>query len=120
MNEIFVTAFGFVLIAFIVWWFWFSTPEAAHANRSMAIDIQVKDGTYQPAVIEVPAGQALSLTFRRHDVTPCAEKVVFGTLGISADLPLGRTYNLNIPALEPGSYEFTCQMGMYRGRLIVK
>ena len=120
MIEIIVTAGGFVLIALIVWWFWFSTPKAAHADADVPVEIQVRDGTYQPAAVEVQAGHPVSLSFMRHDPSPCAEKVVFADLDITADLPLGRARRIEIPALKPGTYEFTCQMGMYRGRLIAK
>lgn len=118
MNEILVTLGGLTAIALIVWWFWLSSPRAERLSAQQPIDILVKDGVYQPAMIEVPAGQPLTLRFTRHDATACAEKVVFGTLGIGGDLPLGKPQTVNLPALQPGSYDFTCQMGMYRGRLI--
>jgi plastocyanin domain-containing protein len=109
-----------MLIAVIVWWFWLSTPKAAHADAKAAVEIQVRDGTYQPAAVEIQAGLPISLEFTRQDATPCAEKVIFAGLGITADLPLGSTRSIQIPPLKPGTYEFTCQMGMYRGRLIAK
>jgi plastocyanin domain-containing protein len=120
MSEMMVSIAGLILIALVAWWFWFSTPQAAHTEADTSVEIQVKDGTYQPAAVEVVAGQPLSLRFVRHDATPCAEKVVFISLGISAELPLGRMQDIHLPALKPGMYEFTCQMGMYRGRLIAK
>ena len=120
MIEIIVTAGGFVLIALIVWWFWFSTPKAAHADTNSTVEIEVRDGTYQPAAVEVQSGRPISLSFMRHDPSPCAEKVVFADLDITADLPLGRAQRIQIPALKQGTYEFTCQMGMYRGKLIAK
>jgi len=120
MNEIIVTVAGLVLIALIVWWFWFSIPKVTHVNKGASAEIAVKDGTYQPAVIEIQAGEPLNLNFLRHDATPCAEQVVFPQLGISADLPLGRVQDIHLPPLQPGTYEFTCQMGMYRGRVIAK
>lgn len=119
MIAALVTLGGIAAIALIVWWFWLSSPKAEHLSTQQPIDILVKDGVYQPAALEVPAGSSLTLRFTRHDATPCAEKVVFGELGIGADLPLGKPQTVNLPALKPGSYEFTCQMGMYRGRLIV-
>lgn len=119
MSAALVTLGGIAAIALIVWWFWLSSPKAEHPSAQQPIDILVKDGVYQPAALEVPAGQPLTLRFTRHDATPCAEKVVFGELGIVADLPLEKSQTVNLPALKPGSYEFTCQMGMYRGRLIV-
>lgn len=120
MSELLVTLGGLVAIVVIIWWFWFSKPKAMHINVEQTISIMVKDGTYQPAALEVPAGRALTLNFTRHDATPCAEKVLFADLGLGADLPLGKTTSVQLPALKPGSYEFTCQMGMYRGHLIVE
>lgn len=120
MTEILVTAGGILAIASIIWWFWLSAPKAVHASATQSIQIRVKDGTYQPAALEVPAGKALTLTFRREDATPCAERVAFADLGLSADLPLGKSVNIALPALKPGRYEFTCQMGMYRGWLIAR
>lgn len=120
MNELTVTLLGIATIALIVWWFWLSSPAARHAADNLPIEILVQDGTYQPAVIEVSAGHVLTLRFMRHDATPCAEKVLFADLGISADLPLGKPQTISLGPLQPGTHEFTCQMGMYRGRLIVK
>lgn len=120
MTELLLTLGGAAAIAGIVWWFWLSAPKAAHVAASQPIDILVQDDVYQPAVIEVPAGQPLMLRFLRHDAAPCAEKVVFGDLGLGADLPLHKLQIVALPALKPGGYEFTCQMGMYRGRLVAK
>jgi plastocyanin domain-containing protein len=120
MIEMVVTGAGLLLIALIAWWFWLSAPKAAHADANAPVEILVSDGTYQPAALEVQAGQPVTLSFLRQDAAPCAEKIVFSGLGISTDLPLGRAQAVRLPALGPGTYEFTCQMGMYRGRLIVK
>lgn len=118
MNELLVTLGGLLAIAAIVWWFWLSSPKAMHAATDHAIEIRVEGGVYQPAAIETPAGKPLTLRFVRIDATPCAEKVVFGNLGISADLPLGKPHEVALPTLQPGVYEFTCQMGMYRGKIV--
>lgn len=45
---------------------------------------------------------------------------LFGDLGISADLPPGKPHDVALPSLQPGVYEFTCQMGMYRGKIVAK
>ena len=118
MSEVLVTAGGLVVILFIIWWFWFSQPRAILVNGSTALRILVKDGAYQPAALQVPAGHALTLTFIREDATACAEKVVFADLDLSVDLPLNQLVAVPLPALSPGRYEFTCQMGMYRGSLV--
>jgi len=60
------------------------------------------------------------LRFFRKDESPCAEKVIFDSMDVSADLPVGKPYELTITPEQPGEYEFTCQMAMYRGKLIVE
>jgi len=59
------------------------------------------------------------LRFLRKDPSPCAAKVIFADLGISADLPIGEERELRLEP-PPGEYEFTCEMNMYRGSLLVK
>jgi len=39
--------------------------------------------------------------------------------GVSRHLPAGETVSVEREAPEPREYEFACQMGMLRGRLVV-
>lgn len=117
MTVWLVNLAGLAVIAFIVWWFWLSRPASKKA-ASGVIDIVVDHGVYTPARIEVPAGKPVTLRFLRRDASPCAEKVVFDSLGISEDLPLNKPREVWLPALVPGELKFTCQMKMYRGTLV--
>jgi plastocyanin domain-containing protein len=45
--------------------------------------------------------------------------VIFNDFGKSAQLPTGETVPIEFLPEKPGEYEFTCQMGMLRGKLIV-
>ena len=119
MSALIVNSLGLVMIAFIVGWFWLIKPRAVIALNNL-VEILVQDGVYQPSRIEVPAGKPVTLRFLRKDPGHCAEKVIFRGLGISADLPLHRPYDMTIEPKSAGEYEFTCEMQMYRGRLIVK
>jgi len=110
---------GVVLVGLIVWWFWLSRPRAARSAGTGPVEVLVADGVYTPARIEVAAGQPVRLRFLRRDPSPCAEKVVFADLGMSADLPVGEPVELALGAPPPGEYGFTCQMQMYRGTLVV-
>jgi plastocyanin domain-containing protein len=115
-----MNAAGIVVMALIVWWFWLYRPKTARAAGTRPIEILVADGVYSPSRIEVPAGQAVTLRFLRKDPSPCAQKVIFDALGISRDLPIDKSQELVLTPDKAGEYEFTCEMGMYRGKLIVR
>jgi len=119
MNII-VNLLGLVLAAFIVWWFWVSRVGSVARTEGNTISITVDDGVYTPSVLRVPAGKPVTLRFLRKDPSPCAEKVIFSGLDVSADLTVGQPYDLAITPEKPGEYDFTCQMAMYRGKLIVE
>lgn len=110
---------GFLLIALIVWWFWLYKP-AKDAQGGGDTVIRVSNGTYDPARISIASGQPSTLRFMRMDESPCAAVVVFSNLDIGQDLVVGEVSTVDLPALAPGNYPFTCQMQMYRGELIVE
>lgn len=109
---------GFILTGLIIWWFWFSRPKTKSVSARQVIEILVADGVYTPARIEVPVGQSITLRFNRMDPSPCAEKVLFDDLKVSADLSVGEPMDLVLTLPKKGEYPFTCQMRMYRGALI--
>ena len=92
-----------------------STPDARPPQvRRIRIN-----GSYQPSEVHVSAGQPTRLIFRREETAPCSERVVFPDFGISVMLPAFEEVEVDLPASEPGEHEFTCQMEMLHGRLIV-
>ena len=119
MNVLAVNLAGVSIIALVIWWFWLSEPKAQRVLKNV-IDILVEGGTYTPPRIEVEVGKEITLRFLRKDASPCAEKVVFEQLGISADLPINIPTEIVVTPAEPGEYSFTCQMQMYRGSMVAK
>ncbi len=111
---------GILLIAFIVWWFWIYKNLPVAVAGSTAVDIVVDAGIYSPSVIHAEVGKPLTLRFLRKDGNPCSEKVIFGDLNVSADLPLNIPHEVRLTPKSKGEFEFTCQMAMYRGKLIVE
>lgn len=111
---------GLALIALIVWWFWLWRPKTLAHARQGVVEILVDQGVYTPARIEVPAGKPTRLRFVRKDPSPCAEQVLFDQLGLNLELPVNKPRELVVKPDQPGRYEFTCQMRMYRGELIAK
>ncbi|GJM15448.1 MAG: copper-binding protein [Thermodesulfobacteriota bacterium] len=115
-----VNLIGVLLIVFIIWWFWLYKKQSEATIQGSSIDIIVDSGIYEPSVIHAKQGQEITLRFIRKDSNPCSEKVLFNDLDISADLPIGKPHNLTFTPDEKGEFEFTCQMAMYRGKLIVE
>jgi P-type Cu+ transporter len=76
-------------------------------------------GGFQPAEIHLTAGIPTRLVFRREETAPCSERVVFPDYGISVGLPPFQEVAVELPASEPGTHLFTCEMDMLHGRLVV-
>ncbi len=122
-TQIIVTLLGFGVIGWIVWYFWMWKGETVVAETGSGgiqeVDVTVKGG-YQPASIFVKAGHPLRLNFTRRESTPCGEEVVLPEFGKRAHLPENKTVAIEITPQEPGEYEFTCGMNMYKGKLIAE
>ena len=116
---VWVNIIGAIVITLIIYWFWIAKPKTVRSNAT-EIDIVVADGVYTPARLEIKAGEQVTLSFTRKDPSPCAEKVIFSGLDITEDLPVNKKKNIEIKIIQPGKYDFSCQMQMYRGTLIVK
>lgn len=123
LDNVIVIAVGFAAIAGIVWFFWGPRKQGYRAQTASTgyqeAMVLVKGG-YTPDTIVVRAGKPVRLSFRREESSACSEMVVFGDFGKSAKLPEGQTVPVELVPMEPGTYEFTCQMGMLRGRLVVE
>lgn len=81
--------------------------------------IRVRGG-YHPDTIYARVGEPLRLTFRREETAACSERVVFPDFGKSAMLPAYQDVTIELTPEHAGVHEFTCQMGMLHGRLIVE
>lgn len=81
--------------------------------------IRVRGG-YDPDTVYARVGEPLRLIFRREETAACSERVVFPGLGKSAMLPAYRDVTIELTPEHAGVHEFTCQMGMLHGRLIVE
>ena len=122
MDIVLVNFAGLGLIALIVWYFWLSKPEGTVAGITsdgyQEAFIVVKGG-YTPDTIRVSAGKPVRLVFHRQEADPCSERVVIDAFDRSADLHQETNVPLVFTPDQPGTYEFACQMGMLRGKVIV-
>jgi hypothetical protein len=82
------------------------------------IRISVDPTGYDPARIFIPENKPVSLVFLRSAKANCGGKVVFPSLGITADIPYMGVAVVDLPPLPAGEIRFTCGMGMYRGSIV--
>ena len=117
--EWFIAAGGVAVT--IAVWAQFVTRRASGEPappRGQTRQIRV-DGGYRPSEVHIRANEPARLIFCREETAPCSEHVVFPAFGISATLPPFQDVVVDLPASEPGVHEFTCQMQMLRGTLVV-
>ncbi len=122
VTQILVNVAGLSLIAAIVWYFWLYRKEGvqvAEVAGVQEVPITVKGG-YDPDVIVVRRGKPVRLLFQRQESSLCSEMVVFDKIHRSAKLPEGETVAIEFTPEEPGEIPFQCQMGMLRGKVIVR
>lgn len=114
---------GVAAIGWVNWYFFLADRGAAvavaGAGGVQEVQIAVKGG-YAPATIRLRAGQPARLVFDRQETNPCSEEVVLGDFGIRRFLPAFEETVIEFTPERAGTYEFTCGMGMLRGRIVVE
>lgn len=80
----------------------------------------VVNGRFSPHTLVLSPGRRHRLTFRRDESGACSQRVVFPSLGQSADLPPFAEVAVELPELTPGIYPMTCQSGVLYGRIVVR
>jgi plastocyanin len=83
-------------------------------------DIAVTSRGYTPNNIVVEAGNTATINFKPEKGSSCLQTIRSEGLGISAKLKEGSDNYINIKDLKPGTYEYACGMGMYKGTITVK
>ena len=120
--ELVVVATALAAIAWVNWYFFLgerrSTAAVATAG-AQEVGIVVRGG-YEPSVIRAKKGTPLRLVFAREETSGCSEEVVFPDFGVKRYLPAHEKTTVEIVPERAGTYEFTCGMGMLRGRVVVE
>ncbi len=123
LTNLLVLLGGLALMVGIAWFFWGprnSGQRAALTSSGYQETMILVKGGYTPDVIVVQHGKPVRFNFRREETAACSEMVIFNDFGKSAHLPTGETVPVEFLPEQPGEHEFTCQMGMLRGKLIVE
>jgi plastocyanin domain-containing protein len=122
-DQILVTIGGLLAIAGVAWFFW--GPRRAGVRAALTpsgrqeATVVVK-GAYSPDLIIVEHGTPVRLNFLRQETAACSEEVIFADFARRAQLPEGELVPVDFTPDQPGEFEFTCGMGMLRGKLVVR
>jgi plastocyanin domain-containing protein len=81
------------------------------------MDVNVSDNVFDPNIIYAQAGVPIVLNFGEGQ--GCMAEVQFKDFPIYEDLTAGGA-TVELPALEPGEYEFACGMEMVFGVVVVQ
>lgn len=96
----------------------FST--SAMAEETPMFNISIKDHKFNPATVEIPAGQKVKLVVKNEDKTP--EEFESHDFNREKVIPGGSTANIFVGPLEKGEYKFFGEFNpaTAQGKLIVK
>ena len=123
LDQILVTLIGLASIGGVAWFFWLKRtpgvrlPIGADGYQEGLIVVK---GGYTPDTIRVRAGSPVRLVFRREETAACSERVLLPDFERSAALPTGEPVAIEFMPKELGAHQFTCQMGMLRGQIVVE
>lgn len=90
--------------------------KAAAHPKTVKVTVN-KDG-FNPSSISAEEGSPLTLVFTRTSKEGCGTKVVFPSLNISRNLPVGKAVTVKITPDKSGEIAFTCGMGMMKGTIV--
>jgi uncharacterized protein len=103
----------------------FASPVAAAAATTSSIvgeaqelrTFQDLEG-YKPAEVTIYAGTPTRWTIESKDAASCASFLRVPALGIAVTLHRG-TNVIDLPAMQAGTLDYMCSMGMYGGRITI-
>lgn len=109
-----------IIAAYVAWLRFQRKQERATTNGNIQqVTILVK-GAYDPRVIAVKSGVPVRIFFNRQEDVECSRFVTFDGLKIRKDLKPFATTTVEFTPQQAGEIHFTCDMGMYQGKIIVE
>lgn len=118
LDKLFVMFVSILGIGFTYWFFLMKKDSNAVVVLEDSVDILVKGG-YSPSVINIPKGKTTTLNFIRRDPSSCLEDVILPDFKIKKYLPLDKTTSIQITPKKSGTFEISCGMNMFHGKIQV-
>lgn len=117
IDKVIVIISGFLGIVFTFWFFLMKKDKEVSVENE--IDIIVEGG-YNPNVISIAKGKLTKINFIRKDPSSCLEEVVLSDFKIKKYLPLNQKVTIELNPKKTGTFQFSCGMNMFHGKVIVK
>lgn len=116
MEKIVVTLVGAAAIVFVYWFFLRKNEKPVSISGSTDI---IVDGGYAPSSIQIKKGETTLLNFIRRDPSSCLEEVILSDFHVRKFLPLNKKVSITLNPKKTGTFDFSCGMGMFHGKLVV-
>ncbi len=99
-----------------------STKTASNtgSTKPERVEIKVTEQGFEPAVVNVRAGQPVTLVVTRMTDQTCATELVMKDRGVNEPLPLKHAVEIPFRADQPGDVSYACGMGMFKGTVHVQ
>ena len=94
------------------------TGEAVVEDGVQILKVGLSDGYYRPNNFAVRAGAPVTVVFSGN-AEGCLAEPEFPELGVKADMS-GGSATVALGELNPGTYSFTCSMGVNKGTITVQ
>lgn len=108
-----------VISLFVIYFKWSRKEESAVETEKGQIVTVIVKGSYSPNVITAKPGIPLTIIFDRQEDSGCSSRVIIDKFGISETLPDFGKKEITFTPKAPGEYSFSCEMGMYQGKIVV-
>jgi plastocyanin domain-containing protein len=94
-----------------------TTPDASNASNRVAIEV-TEEG-FVPAVVNVRAGQPVTLVVTRKTEKTCATELVMKEHNINQPLPMNQPVEITFTPAQSGDLPYACAMDMIKGTVHV-
>jgi len=96
-----------------------SASAASYDGQTQTISMSIGASGYSPNSFTLRAGEPTRWTVDATNASGCQMAIVSSSLGINKSLSTGENVIEFTAPIEPGTYQFSCPMGMYRGQFNV-
>lgn len=117
LDKLLVALFSIAGIALTYWYFLMKKDDVISVTDSVDI---IVEGGYNPSSISIPKGKTTKINFLRKDPSSCLEEVVLSDFKIKKYLPLNKTTTVEVTPKESGTFNFSCGMNMFHGKVVVE